>query len=93
MSNNERNDSSRIYPLEEDLLVPVYKELYHLVGEAGTVAIFNAFKGRQIQFPMRFYTKEAIVQQIKNSDLQVTNKELAKRYDVTERFIRSVRSQ
>ncbi|MFW2900178.1 hypothetical protein ACN6J9_06500 [Carnobacterium maltaromaticum] len=93
MLDNERNDSSRIYPLEEELLVPVYKELYSLVGESGTIAIFNAFKGRQIQFPMRFYKKEAIVQQIKNSDRQVTNKELAKRYDVTERFIRSVRSQ
>lgn len=93
MLDNERNDSSRIYPLEEDLLVPIYKELYSLVGEAGTIAIFNAFKGRQIQFPMRVYMKEAIVQQIKNSDRQVTNKELAKRYDVTERFIRSVRSQ
>ncbi|MGO2962727.1 MAG: hypothetical protein ACTIDE_08980 [Carnobacterium maltaromaticum] len=93
MLNNGRNDSSRIYPLEEDLLVPIYRELYLLVGEVGTVAIFNAFKGRQIQFPMRFYTKEAIVQQIKNSDRQVTNKELAKRYDVTERFIRSVRSK
>lgn len=93
MLDNERNDSLRIYPLEEELLVPVYKELYSLVGEAGTIAIFNAFKGRQIQFPMRFYMKEAIVQQIKNSDRQVTNKELAKRYDVTERFIRSVRSQ
>lgn len=93
MLGNENNDPSRNYPLEESSLVPVYKEIYQLIGESGTLAIYTAFKGRQLQFPMRLYTKEAIVQQIQNSDRQITNKELAKRYDVTERFIRSVRSQ
>lgn len=47
----------------------IYKELVDLLGEENTLKIFNNFRGQQVTFPMRIYSKSYIEEYIiKNYD-------------------------
>lgn len=45
-------------------LAGVYKEVAETVGVENAYKIYSHFKGLQLMFPLKFYSKEYIMQQI-----------------------------
>lgn len=68
----------------------IYKDLCDLIGEENTQKIYKEYRGQQITFPVEFYSKEYIYNQI-ISEYNGTNiKQLATKYAYSERTIRRI---
>ena len=55
------NKESKVEP--EDL-IGIYSEMAQLIGAEAVTKIYVHFKGQQIAFPTRLYTKDYIVRQL-----------------------------
>lgn len=71
-------------------LAPIYKEIADEIGVDNTIKIFNQFKGQQITFPQRLYTTDYVVTYIQEHRGKMTVREMAKKFDYTERRIRQL---
>lgn len=65
-----------------------YQEIYELIGEEGTMKLFDLFKGRQMTFPQRVYTTDYVTQYVKAHYNTKNLKELAEKFNYSERRIR-----
>lgn len=65
----------------------VYSELYELIGEENMIKVYESFKGMQISFPSRLYTKEYVLKQILERYTGYNAKELAREYGYTVKYI------
>ena len=75
---------------DPELLNSVYKEISEKLGMDTAMEIYKMFKGQQICFPVRFFNpsriQQIIVQEYNGSNIR----ELAKRYDYSEKSVRRI---
>lgn len=80
------NDITKVHPTD---LIGVYKELAEIIGTDNVIEIYDHFKGQQISFPTRIYTKEYILRQI-DEDKSRPIKKVASEYGYSERRLRQI---
>lgn len=73
---------------EIELYNAVYKEICEIVGLDATLKIYLRFKGQQISFPVRLYNPHLIQQNVIKEYDGHNIRELAKKYDYSEKTIR-----
>ncbi|MCR4610607.1 MAG: Mor transcription activator family protein [Lachnospiraceae bacterium] len=64
----------------------IYNELRDLIGEENMYKVYENFKGMQVSFPSRLYTKEYMEQQIKERYNGHNGKELAREFGYTVKY-------
>lgn len=71
----------------------VYQELSEILGEQVAKKLYQSFRGQQVVFPMRLYTrdyvKDVLSEQYNGHNLKV----LAKEFGYTERYLRTLLKQ
>lgn len=77
---------------ENGCLNGVYETLADLVGYENTYKIYHSFRGAQINFPTRFFSKEYVTQEvIKNYDGSAESINfIASKYHYSERTVRNL---
>lgn len=70
-------------------LVGIYGELAEIIGIDNVIIIYEHFKGQQVSFPTRLYSKDYIVEQISSSKPQ-SIKKMATQYGYSERRLRQI---
>lgn len=65
---------------------PIYNELKELIGEENMMKVYQNFRGMQISFPSKLYTKEFIVEQISIRYNGYNAKELAREFGYTVKY-------
>lgn len=68
----------------------VYQELASTIGIESMIEIYSLYKGQQISFPIRMFSKEYTSQKILSEYNGSNVKEIAKKYNYSERWIREV---
>ena len=78
-----------VYLLKNDLvgLNDVYRDIADKIGIENTLEIYRMFRGNQISFPSRLFSKEYIHQAIVNEYNGENAKQLAQKYNYSERSI------
>lgn len=79
-------EDNKISPTD---LMGIYGELAELVGVDGAIKVYEHFKGQQVSFPMRLYTKEYVISQV-NSGNEHSVKKTATLYGYSERRLRQI---
>ena len=67
----------------------VYEELVELLGLDNTLKIHKHFRGQQVNFPMRLYSKEYIEEYLIKNYNGKNLKELSKKLDYTTNWLRA----
>ena len=75
---------------ESELYNSVYKEICEMIGIEATLKIYLRFKGQQINFPVRLYNTHLIQMNVIKEYDGTNIRELAQKYDYSERTIRSM---
>lgn len=73
---------------ETELYNAVYREICEIIGLDATLKIYLRFKGQQISFPVRLYNPHLIQQNVIKEYDGANIRELAKKYDYSEKTIR-----
>lgn len=68
--------------------MPVYEEIALIIGEEQTLKLYENFRGQQITFPQRLYTIEYVVEYVNENYNGKNIRELARKFDYSERRIR-----
>ena len=68
----------------------VYEELVELLGLDNTLKIHKHFRGQQVNFPMRLYSKEYIEEYLIKNYNGKNLKELSKKLDYTTNWLRKM---
>lgn len=71
-------------------LAGVYKEVAETVGVNNAYKLYNHFKGLQLMFPLKFYSKEYIAQQIQDEYDGKNVRDLARKYGYSESRVRQI---
>ncbi len=71
-------------------LAGVYKEVAETVGVDNAYKIYSHFKGLQLMFPLKFYSREYIVQQICSEYDGKNVHALARKYGYSESRVRQI---
>ena len=71
-------------------LAGVYKEVAETVGVDNAYKIYSHFKGLQLMFPLKFYSREYIVQQICSEYDGKNIHALARKYGYSESRVRQI---
>ena len=79
----EDNENPSIY-------APVYADLVVEIGVENTKKIHKRFRGTQVSFPVKLYNRNYIEKCIKEDFNGSNFKELAQKYEYTERRIRQI---
>lgn len=87
-SNAELETEADNVKQEAELYNSVYKEISEIVGLDATLKIYLRFKGQQISFPVRLYNPNMIQQKVVKEFDGTNIRELAKKYDYSEKTIR-----
>ena len=76
--------------IEKEFLNGLYKDLANLVGDENAQKIYLEYRGQQITFPVEFYSKQYIYNQI-IAEYDGTNlKQLATKFGYSERTVRRI---
>lgn len=76
--------------IENEFLNGIYNDLANLIGMDATKTIFDEYRGQQITFPVEFYSKKFIHNQIIKEYNGFNVKQLATKYEYSERTIRRI---
>ena len=68
----------------------VYRELCDLVGYENMLKLYKQYKGFQVNFPTRLYSKDYVREVLKKEYNGSNTKELARRLGYSERWIRKI---
>jgi Mor family transcriptional regulator len=71
-------------------LADVYMEIADKIGVEAAVAIHEMFKGQQIMFPQKLYSKEYVYSYIKENCNGRNVRELAKKFGYSDRRVRQI---
>ena len=69
---------------------PVYEEIAEIIGEERIGEFYERFKGQQFVFPMKLYSKEYVVQEIKRLQGKQKISDIAKKFGYSERYVRKM---
>ena len=70
-------------------LVGIYGDLAEIIGVDNVTIIYKHFKGQQVSFPTRLYSKDFIARQV-DSETSQPIKKLATQYGYSERRLRQI---
>ena len=70
-------------------LVGIYGDLAEIIGVDNVTMIYKHFKGQQVSFPTRLYSKDFIARQV-DSETSQPIKKLATQYGYSERRLRQI---
>ena len=73
---------------ERELYNAVYKEISEIIGLEATLKLYLRFKGQQVTFPVRLYNPHLIQQNVITEYDGSNIRELARKYDYSEKTIR-----
>lgn len=73
--------------------VPVYEEIATVIGEEETVKLYEKFRGQQITFPQRLYNTNYVSDYVKANYNGKNIRELARKFDYSERRVREFLKQ
>ena len=76
--------------INSEQLSDVYKDLCSLIGLEHTLLIYSNYRGQQISFPVKLISREYIIKQIQSEFNGSNAKDLAVRYDYSERWVREI---
>ena len=76
--------------IKGEYLNGVYNELANLLGIDVVLKIHASYRGQQVTFPVELFSKEFIAMQIVNEYNGHNVKQLATKYEYTERTIRKI---
>lgn len=76
--------------VENEFLNGIYNDLANLIGIEATKIIFDEYRGQQVTFPVEFYSKQFIHNQIVKEYNGFNVKQLATKYGFSERTIRRI---
>lgn len=79
-----------IQNLTPESLNEVYSDLIDLIGMDNMLIIYTHYKGQQITYPVRLWSKEYIVNQIRDEYNGHNLGELATKYGYSDRWIRKI---
>ena len=68
----------------------VYREMAEIIGVENTKRLYEDFKGQQITFPQRLYSKEYVQEYVKSNYNGKNLRDLALKFSYTERHIREL---
>lgn len=68
----------------------IYEDMYEHLGEETVREISKYYKGQQITFPMRLYSKEYVIRYISEKYDGKNIKELARELEYSERWIKQL---
>lgn len=71
-------------------LAGIYREMAETVGVENAYKIYLQFKGLQLMFPLKFYSKEYIAQQILKEYNGKNVRDMARKYDYSESRVRQI---
>lgn len=68
----------------------IYLDMVEVLGKEITIKVYKHYKGQQVTFPMRMYSKSYVVKYL-NENYDGTNlKSLSKELGYTERWVRKI---
>ena len=70
-------------------LAGIYGELAEIIGTDDAIIIYEYFKGQQVSFPTRLYSKDFVAEQVISNKSQPIKK-LATKYGYSERRLRQM---
>ena len=79
--------------IENEDFKGIYKNIADLLGEEATIKLYKNYKGQQITFPMRLYSKEYVLRVIKYKYNGKNLTELSRELDYSERWMRTLVNQ
>ena len=68
----------------------IYQDLIELLGIQGVNKLYTNFRGQQIVFPMRLYTREYVIDELHNRYNGKNLKALALEFGYSERYLRTL---
>lgn len=71
-------------------LAGIYRDIAEQIGVEDTYKLYEHFKGQQLSLPMRFYSVEYMEATVREEYNGTNLKELARKYDYSERRIRQM---
>lgn len=73
-------------------LAGIYSELAEIIGMDNAIIIYKHFKGQQVCFPTRLYSKDFVVEQVL-SDKSQSIRQKATEFGYSERRLRQMRRE
>lgn len=86
----DRFGGVNINNLTPESLNEVYADLIDLIGMDNMLIIYTHYKGQQVTFPVKLWSKEYIVKQIKSEYNGHNAGELATKYGYSDRWVRKI---
>lgn len=71
----------------------LYRELSEVIGYENMQKLYTQYRGFQISFPRRLYSKDYVREVVKREFDGSNTQELARRYGYTERWIRTIATE
>lgn len=68
----------------------IYADMYEQLGEENVREIYKHYKGQQVTFPMRIYSKEYIIRYISINYNGDNLKEIARELGYSERWVKTL---
>ena len=84
------NTTKEVTDLEGDKFAGVYKEIALTLGTDTAIEMHKLFKGQQIIFPKRLYSKEFVYEYVKENYNGNNIRELSQMLDYSDRRIRQI---
>lgn len=78
---------------DEPEYMSIYEDVATIIGKDKIEKFFNAFRGQQIEFPVRLYSRDYVKRQTIKFSRQkqgVSIKNLAHKFEYTERYLRKL---
>lgn len=76
--------------MKPDSLNGVYEELAQVIGVDKALQVYELYKGQQISFPVKLYSRKYIKEKIISEYTGANEKLLASKYGYSERWIREI---
>ncbi len=85
------NEVIKMDEIKPEQLQSVYAELCSIVGLENVLQIYSAYKGQQVSFPQRLFSKEYITKQImKEYSNGKSTAEISKKYSYSTRWVNKI---
>ncbi len=85
-----KSEGKSMNEVQPEQLAEIYKEIASVIGVENTVMFYASFKGQQISFPSRLFSKEYIRDCIIEEYDGTNIKKLSKKYGYSERWVREI---
>lgn len=71
-------------------LAGIYCDIANIVGVEETKKLYSSLRGQQVTFPMRLYTQEYVIKEVRKKKQKDSIGKLAAEYGYTEKWLRKM---